>query len=253
MAFTRCEPEKMKDLYSKATLQFIKPCLAVILISAKKIKVSLGIFLHEESFAFVSDLGLQTAGHKHRTGQNPPEMGENSLPASDRHINLLEVIKLPWSMWINMEISKHIHHFLRTKYGNTRYFHDSLPYGTGPGTDTDLASVMNGEGNRRFDEVFSIGSSWKLEISQNCLFQYISFVTIGKDPKDPSLVRKRHLTLLESISKTLGDVSNCSKQTVTVLYLNFQKLTVTNQTRTLPTNASCGSLKVLPEVQRVEA
>ena len=58
-----------------------------------------------------------------------------------------------------MEISKHIHHFLRTIYGNTRYLHDSLPYGTGPGTDTDLASVMNGEGNRRFDEVFSIGSS----------------------------------------------------------------------------------------------
>ena len=155
--------QKMKDLHSKPTLQFIKPCLAVILISAKKIKVSLGIFLHEESFAFVSDLGLQTAGHKHRTGQNPPEMGENSLPASDRHINLLEVIKLPWSMWINMEIPKHTHHFLRTKYWNTRYFHDSLPYGTGPGTDTDLASVMNGEGNRRFDEVFSIGSSWKFE------------------------------------------------------------------------------------------
>ena len=37
-----------------------------------------------------------------------------------------------------------------------RYFHDSLPYGSGPGTDTDLASVMNGEGNRRFDEVFSL-------------------------------------------------------------------------------------------------
>ena len=45
------------------------------------------------------------------------------------------------------------------KYGNIRYFHDSLPYGTGPGTDTDLASVMNGEGNRRFDEVFSVGSA----------------------------------------------------------------------------------------------
>ena len=36
----------------------------------------------------------------------------------------------------------------------SRYFHKSLPYGTGPGTDTDLVSVMNGEGNRRFDEVF---------------------------------------------------------------------------------------------------
>ena len=35
-----------------------------------------------------------------------------------------------------------------------RYFQDSLPYGSGPGTDTDLVSVMNGEGNRRFDEVF---------------------------------------------------------------------------------------------------
>ena len=35
-----------------------------------------------------------------------------------------------------------------------RYFQDSLPFGSGPGTDTDLVSVMNGEGNRRFDEVF---------------------------------------------------------------------------------------------------
>ena len=52
-----------------------------------------------------------------------------------------------------MEIPKHTNHILCTKYGNPRYFHDSLPYGTGPGTDTDLASVMNGEGNRRFDEV----------------------------------------------------------------------------------------------------
>ena len=95
MTFTRCEPKKMKDLYSKATLQFIKPCLAVILISAKKIKVSVDVFLHEKSFAFACDLGLQTAGNKHRTGQNLPEMGENSLPTSDRHINLLEVIKLP--------------------------------------------------------------------------------------------------------------------------------------------------------------
>ena len=86
-----------------------------------------------------------------------------------------------------------------------RYFHDSLPYGSGPGTDTDLASVMNGEGNRRFDEVFSLlwlGSLsccicacffrrnklfiWLLELLS--LFQYISFTTIGKDPKDPSLV-----------------------------------------------------------------
>ena len=157
--------QKRKYLDSELTLQFIKPCLAVILISAKKIKVSLGIFLHEESFAFVSDLGLQTAGNKHRPRQNLPEMGENSHPASNRHFNLLEVTKLPWSMWINMEIPKHTHHILCTKYGNTRYFHDSLPYGTGPGTDTDLASVMNGEGNRRFDEVFSIGSAWKFEIS----------------------------------------------------------------------------------------
>lgn len=58
-----------------------------------------------------------------------------------------------------MEIPKHTHHIVCTKYGNTRYLHDSLPYGTGPGTDTDLASVMNGEGNRRFDEVFSVGSA----------------------------------------------------------------------------------------------
>ena len=69
-------------------------------------------------------------------------------------------------------------------------------------------------------------------------------------------MRKRHLTLLELIRKTLRDISdinNCSKQTVTVLYLDFQKVFVTNQTRTLPTNASCGSLKVLPEVERIEA
>ena len=37
-----------------------------------------------------------------------------------------------------------------------RYFHEILPYGSGPGTDTDLASVMNGEGNRRFDEVANL-------------------------------------------------------------------------------------------------
>ena len=37
-----------------------------------------------------------------------------------------------------------------------RYFQDSLPFGSGPGTDTDLVSVMNGEGNRRFDEVFRL-------------------------------------------------------------------------------------------------
>ena len=159
----------MKKLHSQPTLQFIKPCLAVILISAKKIKVSLGIFLHEESFALACDLGVQTAWNKHRTRQNLPEMGENSLPASNRHFNLLEVTKLPWSMWKNMEIPKHMHDIVCTKYQNTRYFHDSLPYGTGPGTDTDLASVMNGEGNRRFDEVFSVGSAWKFEISADFL------------------------------------------------------------------------------------
>ena len=51
------------------------------------------IFLHEETF--VSDLGVQTVGNKHGTRQNLPEMGENSHPASNRHINLLEVTKLP--------------------------------------------------------------------------------------------------------------------------------------------------------------
>ena len=42
------------------------------------------------------------------------------------------------------------------KYSRCRYFHEILPYGSGPGTDTDLASVMNGEGNRRFDEVANL-------------------------------------------------------------------------------------------------
>ena len=74
----------------------------------------------------------------------------------------------------------------------SRYFHKSLPYGTGPGTDTDLVSVMNGEGNRRFDEVFVfVLDEVFVFVFTLCLepfFQYISFTTIGKDPKDPNLV-----------------------------------------------------------------
>merc|ERR1719220_1011070 len=96
-------------------------CLAVILISAKKIKV------------------YKLPG----TSTGPDK-------------TLLKWVKIPSRPLTDISIC-------------LRYFHDSLPYGTGPGTDTDLASVMNGEGNRRFDE-------------------YISFVTIGKDPKDPSLI-----------------------------------------------------------------
>ena len=78
-----------------------------------------------------------------------------------------------------------------------RYFHKSLPYGTGPGTDTDLVSVMNGEGNRRFDEVFVFVFVFvfafevfvfKFALYLEPFFQYISFTTIGKDPKDPNLV-----------------------------------------------------------------
>ena len=114
-----------------------------------------------------------------------------------------------------MEIPKHTHHIVCTKYGNTRYLHDSLPYGTGPGTDTDLASVMNGRATGDLTRSFllvQLESLKYLLTSQNCLFQYISFVTIGKDPKDPNLVRKRHLTLLESISKTLGDVNVQNRQ-----------------------------------------
>ena len=83
----------------------------------------------------------------------------------------------------------------------SRYFHKSLPYGTGPGTDTDLVSVMNGEGNRRFDEVFVFVFDevflfvfalevfvFKFALFLEPFFQYISFTTIGKDPKDPNLV-----------------------------------------------------------------
>ena len=77
----------------------------------------------------------------------------------------------------------------------SRYFHKSLPYGTGPGTDTDLVSVMNGEGNRRFDEVFVFVFVFAFEVFVfkfalflEPFFQYISFTTIGKDPKDPNLV-----------------------------------------------------------------
>ena len=79
----------------------------------------------------------------------------------------------------------------------SRYFHKSLPYGTGPGTDTDLVSVMNGEGNRRFDEVFVFVFVFvfafevfvfKFALYLEPFFQYISFTTIGKDPKDPNLV-----------------------------------------------------------------
>ena len=87
----------------------------------------------------------------------------------------------------------------------SRYFHKSLPYGTGPGTDTDLVSVMNGEGNRRFDEVFVFVFVFvfdevfvfvfafevfvfKFAPFLEPFFQYISFTTIGKDPKDPNLV-----------------------------------------------------------------
>ena len=91
----------------------------------------------------------------------------------------------------------------------SRYFHKSLPYGTGPGTDTDLVSVMNGEGNRRFDEVFVFVFDevfvfvldevfvfvfafevfvFKFALFPEPFFQYISFTTIGKDPKDPNLV-----------------------------------------------------------------
>ena len=64
--------QKRKNLDSEPTLQFIKPCLAVIFISAKKIKVSMDIFLHEESFAFACDLGVQTAGAGQAQDQTKP-------------------------------------------------------------------------------------------------------------------------------------------------------------------------------------
>ena len=95
--------------------------------------------------------GVSAAWHQHRTRRNFPQMGENSHPASHRHINLFEVTRPEFDLCSVLQNQCH------------RYFHDSLPYGTGPGTDTDLASVMNGEGNRRFDEVPACTFSSALE------------------------------------------------------------------------------------------
>ena len=52
---------------------------------------------------------------------------------------------------------------------------------------------MNGEGNRRFDEVFVFVFAFEVFVFKFApflepFFQYISFTTIGKDPKDPNLV-----------------------------------------------------------------
>ena len=95
--------------------------------------------------------GVSATWHQHRTRRNLSQMGENSHPASHRHINLFEVTKPAFDLCSVLQNQCQ------------RYFHDSLPYGTGPGTDTDLASVMNGEGNRRFDEVPACTFSSALE------------------------------------------------------------------------------------------
>ena len=209
--------QKRKNLDSEPTLQFIKPCLAVILISAKKIKVSMDIFLHEEWIAFACDLGVQTAGDKHRTRQNLPEMGENSHPASNRHINLLEVTKLPWTIWIYGKWKYQSIHIilyaLNMEILGTCMTACLMALGLEQTLTLPLwwTARATGDLTRSFLLV-QLESLKYLLTSQNCLFQYISFVTIGKDPKDPNLVRKRHLTLLESISKTLGDVNVQNRQ-----------------------------------------
>ena len=109
------------------------------------------VMLSPLSSSSIISIGVSAAWHQHWTRRNFPQMGENSHPVSHRHINLFEVTRPEFDLCSVLQNQCH------------RYFHDSLPYGTGPGTDTDLASVMNGEGNRRFDEVPACTFSSALE------------------------------------------------------------------------------------------